>query len=203
MTLRCHAAAALVLLFATALVGAGSIARADCAAIDPLSLLPPDGACDWARDGVPQSAYTIEELAQIIDGGAFLFEQHGFVAAVFENYTGEIEGEPAAATVSIYNQGTAANAEALFNDPNSGSGDPLPGWIGSGAARYRTAFGFFTCEFWEACFYGSIVFAAGGEAALPEALCLGQTIVAAISQATPAQTLRWSDVKAAFREPGR
>jgi hypothetical protein len=203
MTQPCRAVAALVLLLAATLAGAGPAARADCAAVDPLSLLPPDGACDWARDGAPQSAYTIEELAQIIDGGAFLFEQHGFVAAVFQNYAGEIAGEPAAVTVSIFNQGTAANAEALYDDPNSGSGDPFPGWIGSGAARYRAAFGFFTCEFWEACFYGSIMFTAGGDAALPEALCLGQTIVAAISQATPAPTLRWSDVKAAFREPGR
>jgi hypothetical protein len=200
---RCSLVAACVLLLAAALAGAGSTARADCAAIDPLSLLPPEGACDWARDGVPQSAHTLEELAQIIDGGAFLFGQYGFVAAVFGNYAGEIGGEPAAVTVSIFNQGTAANAEALYTDPNSGSGDPLPGWVGSGAARYRAAFGFFTCEFWEECFYGSIVFTAGGDAAMPEALCLGQAIVDAISQATPAQTLRWGDVKAAFREPRR
>jgi hypothetical protein len=203
MTPRFRAVALFVLLSAAAFAGAGPVARADCAAIDPLSLLPPEGACEWARDGVPQSAYSLEELAQIIDGGAFLFGQYGFVAAVFANYAGEVAGEPSAVTVSIFNQGTPANAEALFNDPNSGSGDPLPGWGGSGAARYRTAFGFFTCEFWEECFYGSIVFTAGGDAAMPEALCLGQTIVDAIVQATPARASSWADVKAAFRESDR
>jgi hypothetical protein len=203
MRSQCRATAAFVLLLAAALAGAGPAARADCAAIDPLTLLPPEGASDWARDGVPQSAYTLEELAQIIDGSAFLFGQYGFVAAVFGGYLGEVAGEPSAVTVSIFNQGSAENAAALFNDPNSGSGAPLPGWGGSGAARYRAAFGFFTCEFWEECFYGSIVFTAGGDAAMPEALCLGQTIVDAIFQATPARTSNWGDVKAAFRESDR
>jgi hypothetical protein len=188
-----------IVLALIAFAAIASVARADCAAVDPLTLLPPDGTCDWARDGEPQTAYTLEELAVIIDGGAFLFEEYGFVAAAFQNYTGDAGGTPSAATLGLYNQGSAANAEALYNDPDSGYGDPVPGWTGSGAARYRVAFGYLTLDLWEECFYASLIFVAGGELALPDAICLGETVVNGIQQVTPAGTTTWGDLKEAYR----
>lgn len=178
-------------------------ARADCGEIDPLSLVPADGTCDWSLDGTPQTAYTVEELTVVIDGAAYLYEQHGFAAAAFQNYAGEVAGEPAQLSLSLFNQGTSANAVALFADPNSGYGTPILGWPGSGTARYRTAFGFLTLDFHEACFFVSIVVTAGGDAALPEASCLAAGIINAIQQATPVEPARWGALKAAFREGAR
>jgi hypothetical protein len=193
------AATLAIILGLIAFTAIASTARADCAAIDPLTLLPGDGACDWARAGEPQAAYTLEELALIIDGGAFLFEEYGFVAAAFANYTGDAGGTPSAATLGLYNQGSAENAEALYNNPDSGYGDPVPGWLGSGAARYRVAFGYLTLDFFEECFYASIIFVAGGELALPDAICLGETIVSGIQQVTPTDVTTWGDLKEAYR----
>ena len=182
-----------------ALLGLAPAAQAECADVLPVDLLPADGSCAWSRDGVAQTAYTLEELAEIINGGAFLFYDYGFIAAAFQNYAGEIGGDPSALTLGLYNQGSGANAAALYADPESGSGEPVPGWEGSGEARYTAAFGFLTLQFHEACFFGSLTFTAGGEAALPHAVCLAQAVVAAIQQATPAKPQHWGTIKAAYR----
>jgi len=175
-------------------------AGATCEDIDPLGVLPGDQICPgWTRDGEPMAAYTLQELMLIIDGEAFLYDRYGFVAAAFQNYAGEVGGEPAAMTLAAFNQGTAENARALFHDPDSGGGDPLPDWTGSGEARVTVAFGFVTFQFWEECFFVSIVVNAGGQGAVPDARCMGGAVVDLISQVSPVSHGGWGSLKALYR----
>lgn len=175
-------------------------ASATCADIDPLFVLPADDDCPgWTRDGEPMTAYTIEELMLIIDGEAFLYAQYGFVAAAFQNYAGEVQGEPVVITLSAFNQGTPENAEALYLDPNSGGGDPVTDWPGTGAARIEANFGFVRLQFWEECFFVSVLATSGGDAAVPAVRCLGIQVVALIQGPSPTESGTWGRVKSLYR----
>ncbi len=178
----------------------GTSATATCAEIDPVTILPADDACPgWMRDGSPLTAYTLEELTHIIDGGAFLFGEYGFVAAAFQNYAGEIGGQSAALTLGLFNQGSAENAAALYDDPDSGWGDPLLDWGGSGAARVRSGLNSITLDFREACFFGSVTVGTGGDQATAEARCMALAVVVLIQGGTPVAATSWGSVKAGFR----
>jgi hypothetical protein len=188
-------------LFAFALLSSiiATPAAASCEAVDPLFMLPSDTDCaGWARDGEPRTAYTYEELTEIIDGGAGLFVEYGFVAAAFQNYLGDVAGAVVPATVSLFNQGTAENAHALFDDPNSGMGEPIDDWSGTGEARMRVAFGITTLQFREECFFGSIVVMSEDPAAVGAADCLALSIVTKIQGAVPTRPASWSAIRWAF-----
>jgi len=191
---------ALPILLIVGLLVPGIPAHAGCDGVDPLAVLPADEACPgWVRDGSPMTAYTLEELMAIIDGMAMLYGQYGFVAAAFQNYAGEIGGVPTAATLAAFNQGSAENAQALYLDPESGWGDAVPDWEGTGDARARVDFGYVTFQFWEECFFASIV-VGPGETGLDEAArCLAEGALGLIQGATPAAIDDWGAVKAQFR----
>lgn len=174
-------------------------ALADCAEVEPLSLLPADEACPgWTRDGEPLTAHTQEELSAIINGQAFLYVSYGFVAAAFQNYAAQIAGEPTAATVAVFNQGTPANAQALYQDPGSGEGSPVADWPGTGAARVQVAFGSVTFQFYEACFFANLVLMPGDEATVAEIRCLAEEVLSLIQCATPASSTTWGEIKSVF-----
>jgi hypothetical protein len=174
-------------------------AWATCGEIEPLSLLPADQTCPgWSRDGEPLTAHTPAELAEIIDGSAFLYVSYGFVAAAFQNYAAEIAGEPVVATLVVFNQDTSENAQALYQDPGSGSGAPVLDWPGSGAARVLVSFGSVTFQFYQDCFYSSIVLLPGSESTVPEARCLAEAVLDLIEGATPTEATSWGMIKTAF-----
>ncbi len=182
------------------LAGALFTAWPQCDTIDPLLVLPADQTCPgWTRTGEPQTAYTIEELTGIINGGAYLFELYGFVAAAFQDYAGEISGNPAILSLSAYNQGSPENAQALYHDPGSGMGDPIEDWSGSGDARMRIAFGMVVFQFWEACFFVSLVVDTGGEVAVPHTRCIAEEVVALIQGPTPVNHGSWGRIKATYQ----
>jgi hypothetical protein len=184
------------LLLATGLLGAAPSAIY----VDPLVVLPADEACPaWFRDSEPNVAHTIEELMEIINGGAHFYGQYGFVAAAFQDYAGEVSGQPVTLTLSAFDQGTIENAQALYEDPGSGMGDPVTDWPGTGAARLRMAFGMITFQFWENSFYVSIVLPAGGEPALPDTRCMAESTLALIRAATPLSVDTWGRIKSAYR----
>ena len=175
-------------------------ATATCAEIDPLEVLPADEVCpSWVRDGDPMTAYTLEELTLIINGAAYLYDQYGFVAAAFQNYAGEVLGVPTYMTLSTFNQGSADNAAALYHDSNSGSGDPILDWSGSGEARVRVDFGYVTFQFWEECFFVTIVVGSGGEDAVPEARCIAEETVRLIDEPLPIAMPGWGFIKSLCR----
>jgi hypothetical protein len=195
-----HPLIPMLLLLLLALVFPGIAAHATCDAVDPLTVLPEDGACPgWVRDGAPTTAYSLEELMEIIDGMAMLYGQYGFVAAAFQNYAGEIGGTPTGATLAAFNQGSAENAQALYLDPESGWGDAVTDWEGTGAARIRIDFGYVTFQFWEECFFVSIVVGQGDEGLGDAARCLAEAALESIQGATPAAIDDWGAIKAQFR----
>lgn len=171
-----------------------------CEDIDPLLAVPGDGTCAGVvPDGEPQTASTYEELTGIIDGAAALYDQYGFVAAAFQNYAVDVGGTPAASTLSLFNQGSSAQAAALFDDPSSGSGTAVEGWGGTGAARMRVAFGVTTLEFHEACFFGRIVVLSGEAAAATAARCLGEAAAGMVHAEVSVSPPSWGAVKAMYR----
>lgn len=175
-------------------------AHATCDGIDPLAVLPADEACPgWVRDGAPMTAYSLEELMEIIDGMAMLYDQYGFVAAAFQNYAGEIGGTPTPATLAAFNQGSAENAAALYLDPESGWGDAVTDWEGTGAARLRIDFGYVTFQFWEECFFVSIVVGQGDQGLDAAARCLAEAALDLVQGTTPAEIQNWGAIKAQYR----
>jgi len=177
-----------------------AFAQPPCDEIDPLLVLPGDEVCPgWMRDGEARTAYTLQELADIINGAAFLYGQYGFVAAAVQNYAGEVGSEPTWITLSAFNQSAAAMAEAFYNHPNSGSGDPVEDWDGTGHARMGIALGTVSFQFWEACFFVSIVVVTGGEEAVPHARCFADEVVDRIQDPTSVAPQTWGDLRVIFR----
>lgn len=203
VSLRVPPVAVVLLLLGTA------PASAACEQIDPPGLLPEDTACEgWLRDGAPRTAYSFQELAQIIDGAAGLHDQYGFVSAAFQNYAGadSARGDSGAAgtavvaaTLALFNQGTAENASLLYGDPASGMGEPVPDWRCGGEARFRVAPGSTILQFREQCFFGSIVVLSGEEAGLDGARCLAERACSLVQQAVPVKREAWGSLRALFR----
>jgi hypothetical protein len=193
-------AAVLLTLAIFSLIGSSHIpALASCDAVDPLTVLPEDDTCaGWTRDGEATEARTIEELAGIIDGGAFLFWQFSFVAGAFQNYAGEIAGEQTSMTLAAFNQYSFENAQALYEHPESGMGDPVDGWTGSGQARVQIALGSVTFQFWESCFFVSILVTSGGDMALPDARCMAEAVVDLIQNPNAVEKRTWGNIRVAF-----
>ena len=175
-------------------------AGAACEEVIPLDLLPGDQVCaTWVQDGDPLTAYDQQQLTEIINGGAFLYIQYGFVAAVFQNYIGEVSGEPASGMISLYNQGSAANARALYLDPESGFGDPILDWQWSGEARINYGIGNITLQFWEECFFGAVLIMTDGDEPVQSARCLAEAVCVMIHDALPVQHGSWGLLKTRFK----
>ncbi len=175
-------------------------AGATCDQIDPLILIPGNEACPGiVLDGEPQTAYTYDELYEIINGGAEVYINYGFVAAAFQNYLVDIIGEPVPGTLSVFNQGTAENAEALYDDPASGGGDAIPDWPGTGDARVQIFLFATRLQFWEACLFVSFEVASTEAEAYDAARCIGERILESIHGAVPVQTQSWGRLKTRYR----
>lgn len=179
-----------------------SLPEAVCGDIDPAGLVPGNGVCTGLTlDGEPRTAYTYTELTEIINGGASFYAGYGFVAAAFQNYTAIFDETTTWASLELFNQGTPSNAQNLYNDSGSGSGDPIPAgdWPGTGEARQRAAFGYTTVQFREECFFSTIQVYSQHEDALASAVCVGGEICEMIQGATPAANDSWGSVKQLFR----
>ncbi len=170
-----------------------------CEEIDPAECVPIDGDCiNWLTDGELRTAYTFEELTEIINGGATFYWNYGFVGGAFQNYTIDLPENTVIGSISLYNLGTAENALALFNDPDSGSGEPVDDWSGSGVARLRVGFGVAVLEFQENCFFASILIMPGDETNAAEAFCPAGTVIARIQGSTPIENQTWGAIKHLF-----
>jgi len=133
---------------------ARALAPDGCARVDPPVVLPTGSVCPGlAREGEPLVARSMEGLRGILGVGAGFFGEHGFVAAAFENLT----SESGSITVSVFNQGSFTNAAVLYENPESGSGDDVPQWPGTGAARLRRGPEDTTVQARELCFFISVV----------------------------------------------
>ncbi len=177
-----------------------AVLSAACVDICPASLLPLDEECAGiTRDGDTFIANNVQELADgPINGEAYLYEKYGFVKAAIQSYATVIGEAPVWIMVSVFNQGTAANAEALYEDPNVGSGDAIGDWTGSGAGRLKLDLLTVTIQFWEECLFGSIVIGSREGDASDRARCLADAIMTTV-QMVPAEHASWGDLKTRFR----
>jgi hypothetical protein len=171
-----------------------------CAALAPADLLIDDTVCEASADGEIQTADSVEELANFIDGAAFFHAEYDFTAAAFLTYATDLDGQPVTLMVSLFNQGTSESAQGLYDDPRSGSGDPIPDWTGNGEARLRVAFGSATVQFHEACFFGQVLALSDDATVVDRAVCLASAM-AGLIDSVPAGTRTWSAVKTLYRCP--
>ncbi|MBN2170486.1 MAG: hypothetical protein JW819_04080 [Candidatus Krumholzibacteriota bacterium] len=169
-----------------------------CSDIAPAALLIDGTVCQTSPDGEIQTADSVEELSQFINGAAFFHAEYDFTAAAFLNCVTDLDGQPVAMMISLFNQGTSESAEGLYDDPQSGSGDPIPDWTGNGEARLRAAFGSATVQFHEACFFGQVLALSDDAAIVDRAVCLASAM-AGLIDSVPARTQTWSAVKTLYR----
>ena len=96
--------------------------------ISPISLLPADNEISgWTTLGAYEEADDYESLYSIIDGGAQVYIDNGFISGAFQHYissVGLLE-----VTVRIYDQGNEANAKIVYDKVSTGIGIP---WNGAG-----------------------------------------------------------------------
>lgn len=90
--------------------------------IQLVDLLPGDGEISGWNKGTEaydfQEAYDEAGLYAIIDGGAQIYIDNGMVSAVQQIYRGMVVSTDAELVLFITDQGSAANCENLYNEPN-------------------------------------------------------------------------------------
>jgi hypothetical protein len=74
----------------------------------------------WVYSGSGWIANNGSELTQQIDGGAELYIKYGFTEAASQLYHGTINEISCEIGLTVYNQGSAGNAVAVFEDPDLG-----------------------------------------------------------------------------------
>ncbi len=120
-------------------------------------LLPYDDQIPgWVKNGPPQTAQTEEELFGLINGAAPPYIENGFVECVFQDYLGEIAQEEAALTARVFDQGTAENAQIIYQIVGTGLETDWDGAGSEARINYNLPFNF-TLEFWRNRFYVYLV----------------------------------------------
>jgi hypothetical protein len=71
-------------------------------------------------------ATNASELQTQINGGSELYTNHGFVEAAMQSYTGTVNAQSGVACeIQVYDQGSAADAVAVFDHPNNVFTNPI------------------------------------------------------------------------------
>lgn len=169
-----------------------------CSDIAPADLLIDGPVCQVSPDGEVQTADSVEELSAFINGAAFFHEEYDFIAAAFLTCVTDLDGQPVAMMISLFNQNSPESAAGLYHDPRSGSGDPIPEWIAYGEARLRVAFGSATVQFHEWCFFGQVLAQSDDAAVVDRAVCLASVLAGTIDT-IPVETRTWSALKNLYR----
>jgi len=96
--------------------------------LSPIALLPTDNEISgWTTLGAYEEADDYESLYYIIDGGAQIYIDNGFISGAFQEYISTSGGIQL--TVRIYDQGSEANAKIVYDKVSTGIGIP---WNGAG-----------------------------------------------------------------------
>ncbi len=128
--------------------------------LDPVDLIPRDDEISgWARLGTYDEANDYDSLYAVIDGGAQIFIDNGFVSAVFQQYNCTSSGSEcssALVTLRIYDQGNEENAQKVYDRTATGIGRP---WNGAGTeARIdESGLASYMIEFWTKNFFVQVI----------------------------------------------
>ncbi len=113
--------------------------------VQPIDLLPASGEISgWDKGNSPGDfgeAENLQELTDLINGGAEIYIQYGFVAGVEQWYDGTIGSAPAKTRLFIADQGDSSNAAALFGDSEVVNSN-LPTWQAGDEAAYDSSLPF-------------------------------------------------------------
>jgi hypothetical protein len=130
----------------------------DKALLTPADMLPYDNDISgWIRLGTYDEANDYDGLYDLIDGGAEVFIDNGFVSAAFQIYNNCEESVCTAPVhLRIYDQGNEANAQAVYDKAATGIGIP---WDGAGAeARVdESGLASYMVEFWRRSFFVQVI----------------------------------------------
>jgi hypothetical protein len=130
--------------------------------------LPP-AAGSWSRaDSV--GVYAGKELFRLVNGGADLFFEYGFVRALASEYT---RPPGSSATTELYEMKNAAAAYGLFTSFTVGHGSAVP--VGQEAVL-----GDGYCIFWKGTFVGMLTAASSDSSSGPALLELAETLTGEI-----------------------
>jgi len=152
---------------------------------DVLDLIPADNEISgWVRDGDMDVAENETQLYALIDGEGQVYIDHGFVKSAFQEYQGEVTGNPRSIRLRIFDLGNATNASAVYHDSRIENGNETP-WTETGhagtEARYDETLLFdYRLDFWEDRFYVEIVIF---EEKTPQGLNIAKLFALNISEA--------------------
>jgi len=149
--------------------------------LTPTYLLPDDNEISgWEGIDAHQEANDLDSLYELINGGAEIFIDNGFISAAFQTYNSCIGGVCSTAPVQlrIYDQGDSANSLAVYNRVGSGIGIPWDG-AGTEARIDESALAAYTIEFWKSNFFVQVVI----EDKTDEALNIAKLFASQISDA--------------------
>ena len=129
--------------------------------LTPADLLPDDNDISgWLTLGAYDEANDSDGLFDLINGGAEIFIDEGFVSAVFQIYVGDM----GTVRLRIYDQGSETNALIVYERVALGFGIP---WDGAGTeARIDESDLTYTVEFWQKNFYVKVTIEERTEEAL-------------------------------------
>lgn len=86
-------------------------------ALTPEDLLTKDNEISgWVRSGDFWTASNAGDLNNHIDGEAVIYTNRGFVEAAKQGYQGEVLGNTESVELRIFDQGTAENAQSVFDE---------------------------------------------------------------------------------------
>ncbi len=95
----------------------------------------------WSYSGVRWVANNITELTDYINGGAEIYQNHGFTEATQQSYNGTIENGTRTIQLFIYDMDTEANAKAVYDDPDLGLTGATDWLDGAGEEAHYVRFG--------------------------------------------------------------
>lgn len=127
--------------------------------LNPVYLLPDNNDISgWETIGAYEEANDYDSLYDLIDGGAEVFIDNGFVSAAFQIYQNCAGGacSDVQIHVRIYDQGSEANAKATYNKVFTGIG---VSWneTGQEARIDESGLASYSVEFWKRNMYVQVV----------------------------------------------
>jgi hypothetical protein len=95
----------------------------------------------WTYSGSGWTANNLSELTTYIDGAADIYQRHGFVEAVNQQYQGNVNNNQCTLKITIYNQGNKSNAQATYNDNDIGLSGAIIWQSGAGDEVHYVRYG--------------------------------------------------------------
>lgn len=155
--------------------------------VDVVDLIPRDNEISgWTRNGPMDVAENEGQLWDLINGAGVVFLDNGFVKCAFQEFVGEVLGNPCTVLLRAFDMGDTLNAYEVYHDSRLEIGDEIP-WTDTGhagtEARIETAAPFYNkIEMWHDRFYVDVTITDSSPEALNVAKLFALNVSEAINQ---------------------